>query len=61
MKPDWKDAPDWAQYLAMDRDGAWYWHETEPACLNDFWHTVWQSELAGGHENEWQYTLEGRP
>jgi hypothetical protein len=30
MKPEWKDAPDWAQWLAMDADGTWFWFEVEP-------------------------------
>lgn len=25
--PRWKDAPDWANYLAQDGDGSWYWYE----------------------------------
>ena len=25
MKPDWKDAPEWANYLVLDEDGEWYW------------------------------------
>jgi hypothetical protein len=25
--PRWKDAPDWANYLAQDGDGTWYWYE----------------------------------
>lgn len=29
-KPLWKDAPDWAQWLAMDGDGDWFWYEAEP-------------------------------
>ena len=29
-KPNWKDAPEWANYLAMDSDGSWYWFELEP-------------------------------
>lgn len=40
MKPDWKDAPEWANWLAMDGDGAWFWYESEPAenqC--GFWNT----------------------
>lgn len=31
MKPDWKDAPDWAQWLAMDSNGLWYWHKNDPS------------------------------
>lgn len=30
MKPDWKDAPEWAEWLAMDSDGGWHFHEVEP-------------------------------
>lgn len=29
MKPDWKDAPEWANYLALDSDG-YYWFEFQP-------------------------------
>jgi hypothetical protein len=31
MKPDWKDAPPWANWLAMDDGGTWFWYELEPA------------------------------
>jgi len=30
MKPSWDDAPEWANYLAMDYDGEWFWFEFEP-------------------------------
>lgn len=30
MKPSWDDAPEWAQWLAMDGDGLWYWFEDRP-------------------------------
>jgi len=30
MKPDWKDAPQWADWLAMDGDGIWVWFEYKP-------------------------------
>lgn len=30
MKPDWKDAPEWAEWLAMDQGGSWYWHAGQP-------------------------------
>lgn len=30
MKPDWKDAPYWANWLAMDRDGWWTWFSSKP-------------------------------
>ena len=28
-KPDWEDAPDWANWLAQDMDGEWYWYERD--------------------------------
>lgn len=37
MKPDWKDAPEWAQWLAMDSSGLWYWHESEPEWHFETW------------------------
>jgi hypothetical protein len=30
QKPSWKDAPEWANYRAMDEDGEWFWYEKEP-------------------------------
>lgn len=35
MKPDWKDAPEWARYLAMDNDGVWVWYAVEPHYVVD--------------------------
>lgn len=29
-KPNWKDAPAWAQWLSMDGDGLWSWWEIKP-------------------------------
>jgi len=37
MKPNWKDAPAWAQWLAQDEDGEWYWYENEPQILANMW------------------------
>lgn len=34
MKPSWKDAPEWAQYLAQERNGRWWWFEEEPDYLD---------------------------
>ena len=35
-KPDWKDAPDCAKYLAQDSDGDWYWWTGKPKVINNF-------------------------
>ena len=67
MKPDWKDAPEWAQWLAMDSDGSWRWHEHRPT-LFDRCH-AWAIGDAGGRvaiektKNlcAWHEILESRP
>jgi hypothetical protein len=55
MKPDWKDAPEWAQWVAMDGDGKWFWHADKPVWI-DF---MWQSN--GQVANVAYRTLERRP
>lgn len=30
IKPTWNEAPGWANYLAMDDNGEWYWYQNEP-------------------------------
>lgn len=27
---NWNDAPEWAEYVAMDESGEWWWYEKEP-------------------------------
>lgn len=41
MKPDWKDAPEWARFVAMDPDGNWFWFSEEPRWDErlEIWHT----------------------
>lgn len=33
MKPSWNDAPEWANYLVINRDGGWSWFESKPSYL----------------------------
>lgn len=62
-KPSWNRAPEWAQYLAQDQDGTWWWFEDEPEkkqwTTGGFWSNKFNTlcEQASG----WQTTLEGRP
>ena len=37
MKPSWDDAPEWAQWLAMDENGRWFWYEFKPVCKQAYW------------------------
>lgn len=69
MKPDWKDSPAWANHLAQDSDGTWYWFKNEPdcnisqetwdGCVRDF---EFASDEEDSNPNEfWYDTLESRP
>ncbi len=57
-KPDWKDAPEWAAWVAMDEDGSWYWYEKEPKQLPDSWFSDGKYLMA---TREWEVSLESRP
>jgi hypothetical protein len=37
MKPDWKDAPKEANYLAQDSDGQWFWYDEKPEYYYGAW------------------------
>ena len=65
MKPNWGNAPRWADWLAQDASGQWWWYEREPRALNARWVAVnlKSKQLAGkGDRNSrWRETLEERP
>lgn len=61
-KPEWSDAPEWARYLAQDKDGEWYWFECEPNMMSECWHLdrcVGQMERV--YKEPWTLTLEQKP
>ncbi len=63
MKPDWKDAPEWARWLAMDDDGEWFWFESEPTFHRG--QGVWR-EMTGRNKRVFdqifsKFSLEQRP
>ena len=63
-KPDWKDAPDWAVWLAQNEDGLWWWHEQKP--WPGYWRNFWASlglvkaQALGQINPDWRETLEER-
>ena len=59
MKPDWKDAPEWANYLVMDEDGWWQWTEERP---RRYLGTRWMSDgrYMYAPKTDWTKTLEKR-
>ena len=62
-KPDWKDAPEWAQWVAMDKDGTWAWYEDEPNPRSLDWACKRRYKLAPRPkvDNSWLKSLEPRP
>lgn len=61
MKPDWKDAPEWAQWLARDDDGDYWWFESKPSTGRSIWlEGPGRVELAYSPVY-WRDSLQGRP
>jgi len=60
-KPNWKDAPEWAKFLAMDENYEWWWYELEPYFIDGlgFWNSLGRSEIAKSLRAK--ETLEERP
>jgi len=62
MKPSWDEAPDFAQYLAMDDNGDWYWYEFKPVQRIATWGiSAGRYLLALKSEGGWRNTMEARP
>mgnify|MGYP006440564041 CR=1 FL=1 len=67
-KPKWQDAPDWANWLAQDADGRWYWFENPPLIIDDHIYQEWVKP-SGKHQYtyqqskvfNWKLALEERP
>lgn len=62
MKPDWKDAPEWANWLAIDEDYSWCWYEEKPMISesNDHWIRS-DGDWEFCNCNSWKDSLEQRP
>lgn len=61
-KPSWDDAPAWANYLVMDGNGRWYWHQIKPfiSTLGDWWLSGGLQQSANTSSHIWTDTLEER-
>lgn len=59
MKPDWKDAPEWANWLAMDANGKWVWHASKPEKSYGGWSATGWYEVA--KVKNYYNSLEQRP
>ena len=58
-KPSWDDAPEWANWLAMDSDGSWYWFQNKPYEGNVVWHSE-AGHVEPVNVPDWKDTLESR-
>ena len=57
--PDWSQAPEWANYYAIDDDGQCFWYENEPVRRgNDFYPSSGRDQL---HIKKKSTTLFKRP
>lgn len=68
-KPDWSEAPSWAEWLAQDEDGDWQWFSKKPFIhapseswdIPDFATEVEIVSAAQPNPEGWRTTLERRP
>lgn len=66
MKPSWDTAPHWANYLAQDENGNWYWYQNQPYTddedIPEWFNDGGRYEAAYAPNREtWKNTLEERP
>ncbi len=61
-KPNWHDAPEWASYLAKDKNGSWSWFENKPWRDEGYWDARGMESNAGYFiEHDWRESLEEKP
>lgn len=61
MKLSWNDAPEWAQYLAMDSNGAWYWYSHKPTVEDGDYVWYFVDGRYKRADSDWKESLESRP
>lgn len=63
MKPDWKDAPEWANYMAADENNRWYWYEKKPVLDGDGWMNAsgGKAMKARATVYDWTRSIQARP
>jgi hypothetical protein len=66
FQPNWDDAPEWANWLAQDSSGAWYWHESRLQPYLDGEHrqnikTENRRFEKASQSEEWEKSLQQRP
>lgn len=59
-KPDWKNAPEWANYWARDMDGEEVWFENRPTLSSSFWDVEHGKCETAGQDTTWRNSLSKR-
>lgn len=60
--PDWSTAPKWANFVAMDDDGWWFWFEHEPTFkFGTQWQATGRQVLAFQRASGARDSLQSRP
>ena len=59
----WEDAPEWANYLAMDANGYWWWYEEKPQLSRGIWAFGGERSRKTLHKQDvaWNESLQERP
>ena len=61
-QPDlWKDAPKWAKYRTVDKNGDVTFWEKEPACLSECWVDGGNYKSIAYEFQNWENSLQTRP
>ena len=58
-KPNWNNAPEWANWVAQNRDGSWHWFEKEPEPYLGLWVSTGKRENI--LELGWEKILRKKP
>ena len=64
LSPDWDNAPEWAQWWAVDVNASAYWYENKPEPSgNDIWSASGDHEMDDFDKYDWGWrnTLQERP
>jgi hypothetical protein len=61
-KPSWDDAPDWANYVALNEAWMWRWYEKKPEIMMGVWVSAGKEQHSRYAEAiDWKESLEARP
>lgn len=64
-KPSLDKAPEWANWLAMDPTGEWFWYERQPSIniegIGRYWESWGTKQLAAESPGPWWESLDCRP